>query len=298
MKRVAFFGASVTQQKSGYCRYFADYNTNFLVGNFGYGGMHLSDAGVAHIDDVISFDPEYCFIDWFNTDDIKNGRFREIKEYLNTIICKLFDKRIKIIFLIFPDSNFLGKDEILKEITTYIDNFKIPIINLSNSFSDLELSKILRDAVHTTEYGSDRYAREITDMFMEKYFCRYEIPTVYPQKNEYYYMKKLALNLEVQERIFFQGNCKVVGIEQSVGPYTGMIRVNGNTINNWDRWCYYERDMISTSFNVDSLAVIEVMQDEFNRSACAHPCVWSKKKILKTKTIYYIGESLELVSYS
>ena len=53
--KIAFYGASVTQQANGYWEYFAKLNPNFDVKPFGNGSMHLNDAGICYIDDVINF---------------------------------------------------------------------------------------------------------------------------------------------------------------------------------------------------------------------------------------------------
>ena len=51
MTKVNFFGASVTQQKTGYAQQFKIMNEQFYVNIYGYGSMHLYDAGtvVRHI---------------------------------------------------------------------------------------------------------------------------------------------------------------------------------------------------------------------------------------------------------
>ena len=62
-----FFGASVTKQKTGYAyilkRLFEKDNYNTHI--FGFGGMHLNNAGICMIDQIISKNPKYCFIDLF-----------------------------------------------------------------------------------------------------------------------------------------------------------------------------------------------------------------------------------------
>ena len=45
MKKIAFYGASVTQQRNGYVKYFAKLSKAKVL-KFGFGGMHLNDAGI------------------------------------------------------------------------------------------------------------------------------------------------------------------------------------------------------------------------------------------------------------
>lgn len=64
---VSFFGASVTQQTNGYVDVFANLcNDKFDVKKYGYGSMHIYDAGICFINNVINDKPNYCFIDWFS----------------------------------------------------------------------------------------------------------------------------------------------------------------------------------------------------------------------------------------
>ena len=72
--KIAFFGASVTQQQNGDWQYFANLNPQFDVRPFGNGSMHLNDAGICYIEDVIKFNPQWCFIDWFSTGYIVYGK--------------------------------------------------------------------------------------------------------------------------------------------------------------------------------------------------------------------------------
>ena len=73
MKNIIFYGASVTQQsgQSGFVPTFKNMiDLNQLEYNIiqkGYGSMHLYDAGIIKIDNIINENPSYCFIDWFST---------------------------------------------------------------------------------------------------------------------------------------------------------------------------------------------------------------------------------------
>ena len=103
---ITFFGASITQQSQGYVHYFANLNPQFNIKVFGYGSMHLKDAGICFIDNVLTTDPEYCFIDWFSTayvDEAKEN-FEEICLYLDTILHKFYSKGVKLVFLTLPET--------------------------------------------------------------------------------------------------------------------------------------------------------------------------------------------------
>src|SRR5574344_2395817 len=83
--RVAFFGASVTQQNPGY-----SYETAKLLESkykvFGFGGMHLPDAGICFIDKVLKFKPNYVFVDWFSTDYMEQSN--KTLSYIDTLLYK------------------------------------------------------------------------------------------------------------------------------------------------------------------------------------------------------------------
>jgi len=294
MDKVAFFGASVTQQKEGYWKYFADLNRNFYIKNFGYGGMHLHNAGMVYIDEVLQFRPEYCFVDWFGTHYINERNFEEIKQNINTLAYRFFSRNVKLVFLIFPDK-FLPRGEIYTDIGEYARSIGIEVIDMRKSFDNLDT--ILKDQIHTTKYGSDQYAKIITQVFYDDIFVKLEIPKKYPDKNKYCDIKKINIESDIFERMDLSGDCEVLGLLQIVGPYTGIVKVNETIFKNWDRWCYYERESINTRFAVKGKASLEVLQDDFDRSTCQHQCDWSVRKQLKLKGIYYIGKELKVLDY-
>jgi len=290
---VAFFGASITQQQNGYWYYFGLMNSEFNIKPFGYGSMHLNDAGISYIDEVLEFNPEYCFIDWFSTGYIKynENKFDEICEYINTIIHKFYKNNIKLIFLTFPDKT-VDKTEIYIKINQYLKSLDIPYLDISNVFDD-NINQILRDGIHTTPFGSEQYAKYINEYFHNNDIT---IPTTYPEENKYCVIKKLTINSVVSSQITFQGPCEVIGISQIIGPYTGLLNIDGNIINNWDRWCYYERNMVNLKFKVNEQTTIKILQDDFDRSLCEHACNWNQPKLLKLFDIFYVGGELKILT--
>lgn len=292
---ITFFGASITQQNDGYAQFFARMNTKFKVNIFGYGSMHLKDAGVCYIDNVLSTDPEYCFIDWFSTayvDEAKDD-FDEITIYIDTILNKFYSKGVKLIFLTLPEV-VRDKTEIHKRLNEYLLSKNVPTIDISKSFDDLDL--ILRDGIHTTPYGSEQYSKLISDKFINEFYDKIEIPKYYPAINKYCNIKQVPLNLLVYKNIIFNGNAEVIGILQHIGPYTGLLKINNEIFNNWDRWCYYDREMVNLKFSINGETKIEILQDEFDTSSCEHVCDWKVQKVLKLLTIFYVGE-IEKINY-
>jgi len=302
--KISFFGASKTQQTRGYAKYtIEDLNCDSKI--FGYGSMHLNDAGICYIDDVLNYNAEYCFIDWFSTGYIEYNKhkFDEIKEYVDTIINKFFSKNIIIIFLFFPDKSMnnitnkmVDKKEIYAKLETYLMNINVPTINISEQFTDSELKLILRDGSHTTDFGSKVYAKHISSQFLEKFYKKYQIPTIFPEKTRFDVISKLKCDIVVKKFITIEGPCEVIGISQIVGPYSGLLKINNDIMNNWDKWCHYERPMIKHKFTVNDTTTIHVLDADFNRSSCKHKQNWKVKKILNMKNIFYIG-NLKILKY-
>lgn len=291
---IAFFGASITQQQNGYWYHFGLRNPELNIKHFGFGSMHLNDAGVTYIDDVLNFDPEYCFIDWFSTGYIKynEDKFDEIVDYIDTIIHKFYKNDTKLVFLTFPDKT-VDKTEIYTKINNYLKSINVPFLDISNIF-DNNINEILRDGIHTTPYGSEEYARFINDYFHNN---NINIPETYPSETKYCVIKKITINSLVTNFIKFNGPCEIIGISQIIGPYTGLLDIDGDIINNWDRWCYYERDMVNLRFKVKDETIINILQNDFDRSACDQNITWFKDKYLNLKNIYYISGNLKIIDY-
>ena len=287
---ITFFGASITQQGQGYVHHFAMLNRQFNVKVLGFGSMHLKDAGICHIDAVLSSDPEYCFIDWFSTAYVDEAKedFDEIALYIDTILHKFYSKGVKLVFLTLPET-VRDKTEIHKKLNAYIESKGVPAIDISKSF-DSNIEEVLRDGIHTTPYGSEQYAKLISEKFMSEIYGKHEIPSEYPGVTKYCDIKQFQLNIPVSKHITFRGNGEVIGISQIIGPYTGLLKINGETINNWDRWCYYEREMVNLRFEVNGETKVEVLQDSIDTSSCEHECDWSVPKMLKLITLFYTGK--------
>ena len=91
--------------------------------------MHMSDSGICHLDHIISDKPDICFIDWFSTWYKVNKE--KFLPYLNTIIKKLSDNKIKLVFLYLPRQDFEEARGIMyEESQNYLKELDIPFIDL------------------------------------------------------------------------------------------------------------------------------------------------------------------------
>ena len=121
-EKIAFYGASLVQQRNGYWKYFGERYPKFQVRPFGFGARHLNDAGVCYIDDVLEFEPDYCIVDWFTTGYVKynEDKFDEITTYIDAIVHRFSEKRIPLLLLILPDET-CGKKDIYEKLNSYLE---------------------------------------------------------------------------------------------------------------------------------------------------------------------------------
>jgi len=293
--KISFFGASITQQKEGYVHEFKLKYPEFEINQFGYGGQHISNAGIIHIGEVLLFKPNYVFIDWLSTHFIVENMNspKHICKYIDTLIYKFIDNQIFPIFLILPNKQFCYNN-ILTVLKNYLQNYNIPVIDIFNSFDNIDFDEICYDKIHAMPYGSKKYADLIGLEFFKKYYNKIEMPKKYEIDTKYCNIKYIDHECTVQKKIILTGNCEVITISQTFGPYTGMINFNGIIKNQWDKWCHYERPVLNLNFEVNDKFTIDVLQDEFDRNECKYPVDWSVKKILNIKKIFFVGDHLEV----
>lgn len=282
MSNITFFGASVTQQKTGFTYEFQKL-TNHNINIFGYGSMHLYDAGICFLDDVIQSKPEYCFIDWFGTSYVNNN----INEYLDAITYKLNEINCTIIYL-FLDRLDMNNNriEMYQASKKYADEHNIFYIDLYNIVS---INELLKDVVHTNDSGSKHYATYIYNEFINRIFNN-KMPKVIVSKNKYCDIKILDYTNTIYDKLIINGYGTIIGIYQTIGPFSGLIRINNKQmINLWDQWCHFERNNIKINITVDNFSTIEVINDTFDTSSCKVTSDWIYPKYIKIIKIFYIG---------
>lgn len=297
MSNIVFFGASVTQQKEGYVHFFDKLvnRENYNLIQRGYGSMHLDDAGICFIDDIILENPNYCYIDWFSTGFIaKNEKILYI--YLDVIVRKLLLINCKIVFLLFDRADM--SDERLKmynNVILYANKYNIDYIELYNNEN---ISDLLRDNVHTTILGSQVYGTKIYEHFLENIINKDTISLInIPLENKYSDIKKITVDKVVNDNIILKGDFEIVGIYQTIGPFSGLCEIDTNgdkkIFNIWDQWCRYKRKNIKITISERNQSCkIKVLQDSFDTTLCKIKdiCFDSIKKYMEIHYIFYIGE--------
>lgn len=291
---ISFFGASVTQQRNGYAVKLKSKFVNEEVSIFYYGGMHLNNAGIAFIDDVLEKKPGYCFIDWFSTDYIDINK--TTLEYIDTIIYKFTEAKCKLIFLFFVSKQYEKKKSFYSFCKNYLFDKGLCCIDLND---DLEYStEILRDDIHTTDTGAEKYADIIYQKFNSQQI-NYPVKPIL--KTKYCDIKKLEVNGVYSKELKLTGKAHIIGFFIMVGRYSGIVEIKEDNkekleVNTWDRWCHYEREHFEIEFDLNDNARILISNKPFDTSSCKiKDCDFDKyKKKLVIYSIYYIGDTVRL----
>lgn len=291
---ISFFGASVTLQKNGYAKILSEkFNDDTKI--FGYGGMHINNAGICFIDTVLQVKPSICFIDFFSTGYTIEDE--NTKEFIDTIIYKFTKANCKLVFLFFPRI-YDKVDQWYLFCKNHLDKKEISYIDVNSKLIDIKKDIILKDTVHTNSYGSNLYAEIIYDEF-EKIKNIISLP-----KNvittKYINIKKLKVEKSFNKKIIINGNARIVGILNTVGPYSGIISIcsdkeNPYKVNIWDEWCYYTRKHFNLSFSIKRESELTLLSDNFDIKTCKYNIDFDNyRKKMIIHDIYFIGERIEI----
>lgn len=295
--KISFFGASVTAQKEGYVYNFKNLinqTNNYQIYQNGYGSMHMFDAGICYVNNIISYSPDICFIDWFSTGYLNN--IKNFLPYLNTIIKKLNDNNIKIIFLYFPRKNFEDLRKIMyEESQNYLKELNIPFIDLKYEIekNNIILDDILKDSVHTNNKGGQIYGDIVYKWFIKNLgnlkLCQVDIP-----KNKFYEIKNVKFDnpIIIYDDYEFKGSVSYFIIYLEKSPHSGIIYFNNKKIKIWDQWCYYTRKCLTLFPEFNNIGIIKISDEDFDKSSCKiKDFEWDKyKKKLIIHEIFYLGD--------
>ena len=293
---ITIFGASVTQQKNGYAvKLKSKFNEEVRI--FGYGGMHLNNAGICFIDKVLEKDPSYCFIDWFSTGYTLINE--KTIEYIDTIIYRFSQKQCKLIFLIFPSRDYSEKISFYRFCKSHLETKSICYIDINDEIGSI--TDILRDEIHTTDYGSTKYSDIIYSYFMKNKNSITVPNDIRPTK--YLNINKIAVNRTFNKSIELEGSCEIIGFLLTIGPHSGLVELiedkTSQVFNTWDPWCHYERKHFNLPCSIEGKIRINILQDNFDTSNCRRRYDFTKiKKTLIVHDIYYIGQYLTINNLS
>lgn len=289
MVRISCFGASVTQQKTGYVFYLEKLFKS-KINKHGFGSEHLCYSGVTRINEVLQNNPEICFIDWFSSGTYNIDEITITM--LDTIKYKFTSNNCKLIFLFFPNQKHNERIDYYNYLKKYLDDNNVSYIDLNTQICWNE--KIIRDHVHTTEYGSEKYANIIFNEFNK---MTIKLP-INIHENKYCNIKELHINKIFKEKLMLKGNCNVLTMCLIIGPNSGYIQYNNQLYLLWDQWCHYERKSSKgNNFDINEFCEIKVLDKEVDYSLCRRDYKFENIKFeLNIETIYYIGNHLKVVN--
>lgn len=290
---IAFFGASVTQQKNGYVDAVASL-LNHKVLKFGHGAMHINDAGICYINEVLEKRPKICFLDWFTTEYMnQNGK---IELFINTILQKFSAINCRVIFLFFPFQNNETRAEFYIQMKDLCKKNSYEYICIDEELADYSEQEILRDYIHTNPKGSKLYAERIID-----YLNKHEQYVIPKNKEPTLYSTVFCKKIHKGGKKFvINGDCEIIGIDIKTGRYSGIVEITNNgkisEENTWDMWSYFVRDKFSfKNIHIAGDCALKVTSQKFDTSSCKKKIDFSKysKKIV-IKEIYYVGNSVKI----
>jgi hypothetical protein len=179
-----------------------------------------------------------------------------------------------------------------------LKKYQIPYIELDNEIEYDD--KLLRDIVHTTDYGSEVYANHIYDKYV---FLQRNNLLVIPQNTkytEYCDIKQIVIDKEIKKFITLHGDCRILGLEIIKDSYCGILNIKTQkrsySINTWDEWCYFERNsIIRLNENIKNIT-INVSQNTFDVSLCENKNIDFNNinKKMNLRSIFYIGNNIKL----
>lgn len=298
-RKIAAFGASVTQQENGYVDQLSK-KIGTKIKKFGYGGMHLPDAGVCFIDKVLSYRPELCLIDWFSTGYMECSE--KTLQCIDTIIYKFSQSNCVLVFLILPgsrtDEKYNEQIEFYNFCRKAFKKRNVYFIDIDDELKSVDLSYVLRDSIHTTIQGGGVYADIIHRKLMENTpYCLNSKP--FAENAKYKDIKRLKVNRVFFNQVNFVLDGEIIGIYNTIGRNSGLCKIitedgSEKYVLIWDRWCYYERNHFDFFVpQCNGNVIIKVLNDVFDTGACKVPVDFKKyRKQIVCKEIYWQGINL------
>jgi hypothetical protein len=195
---ISIFGASVTQQRNGFAAMLPKYlKANYQI--FGYGGTHLDDSAMCFISDVIESQPDICLIDWFSTGYNTIGGVTE--ELLDTLLFRFSQARIILLFLFLPYRDSPGKADFYDFCKSYLSHRQIGFLDISAETDESDINLILRDSIHTTPFGSRRYAQIIAEWIVRNQNTFRVFPVSAQNKTRFSEIKVVSINQEYSSEL-------------------------------------------------------------------------------------------------
>jgi hypothetical protein len=248
---------------------------------------------VCKINDVVSENPSFCFIDWFSSGLLIINK-TELFKILDAVVRKLMLINCNICFLLLDRKDMCKQRiQMYDLVIEYADLYKLNVLKMYNNNN---VSELLRDTVHTNEKGAKFYSDKIFDFFINNLTNNHIIYNKIPEENEFCNVKSISINKIINNEIELRGNFNIIGIYQKIGKFSGLIEITRNNLNPyiysvWDQWCHYERDNIKISIPYSENVKIKILQDLIDTKDCKSDIHFDQfEKYMHIYEIYYLGD--------
>ena len=238
--KIVIFGASVSEQTvrhddnsiTGYVNYLEkniqELGLDYDIYRVTAGSCSINDAGLALVGDVVDLKPDLCILDWCTAGDT-SCRY----EYVSYIYDELTSNNIVPVNLVLPRADRdQTKTEVYQFIKKISDKYIYPFWDFSSQTTNLLLSKILRDSVHTNELGAKLYSNYVLYSLMNMV-----LPSIQKVDNELRLTREIneikkednkltSMGVELISDNSFLDSSIYVFLEQRVGPWSRKINCN------------------------------------------------------------------------
>lgn len=310
MKNILFYGASVSAQsgKSGYFDNLESSEYDFMRMTFP--SSQFYNAGFYNVMNIgkLAKKPDIVFFEWSTTGENEFDLVR-----LKYVLQELISNGLFIVFLILPKkdtySNNRKCDDQLYKISA---DSNIPLLDLRYVLQENNIDEVLRDNVHTSDFGAKLYANAILEYLNSK--PKSDCKNIIVDKVPNFKIMQYDLDIILHENQFlifnYSSNLENSEIAMShiKGPYSPIIEYIDNDEliakhNFFDPWCYYERENFDTlvgeaviNKSKNKSIRLKISSDTPDYSITKTQEVFNIPKILNIKSVYTAG--ISELSYS
>lgn len=252
MKNILFYGASVTAQ-TGKSSFFENLMTeNFAFSRLSYPSSQFYNAGFYNIPriDSLSTKPDCVFFEWSTTGETEFDS-NKLKYYINFLI----SKKIIPVFLLLPKKDTFNFNRPCDaQLYQLNKEYGVPLLDFRDLLDKHNPDDMLRDNVHTTEFGAKLYAERIVSFLEEFSFS--DMKEIQVERDHAFNIAAYDLNCSLTENqtlqfVFSSSEFSEIAISHTIGPYSPVLEYlsNGVLISKqsiFDAWCHYERENFTT----------------------------------------------------
>jgi hypothetical protein len=269
IKKVCFFGASITSQRQdSYVDEFAKEFDGFCE-KMGYGSSHFNDAGFYLFHEAIAHSPDLLIFDWNSTSSSQFDLFK-----LEYVVSRANNLGITPLFVIFPRPDNWKVNRLCEEqVYSLAKRQLVEVCDIRKFLSLDEIMLCTRDRIHANSFGAKVYANYLLE-FVSKLNLKKsnDAERIYVDDQ---FIKTLTfseiISQGVDELPFkykINGGFSEIAMAHSVGPWSPVIDlIESNkrlfSISLWDPWCHYARNKFEIIFPNFLISKMQNSQGDF-----------------------------------